>query len=340
MAIPPEEFIEQSKYYPIIDVRSEGEYEHGHIPGAINIPLFNNDERAIIGTIYKQNGKQKAVIKGLEFVGSKLTAFTKQALKLKSENILLYCWRGGMRSSSMAWLFETIDLKTFVLQGGYKAYRNHILNSFTQPLKLIVLCGYTGAGKTDILTTLEQHGEQIIDLEKMANHKGSAFGALGQSKQPSSEMFDNLLFEKINQLDKTLPIWIEDEGNSIGTVFINTGFWSQMQIAPVVIADTDYDIRLNRLLKEYACFPKEELKTAIKKIEKRLGYDKCSQAINECDAENYREAAGICLTYYDKAYDLQLSTRLGEAFHQIPRIKTNVIDSEVINNFKNIKWEQ
>ena len=337
MTIPPEEFIEQSKYYPIIDVRSEGEYEHGHIPGAINIPLFNNEERATVGTIYKQNGKQQAVIKGLEFVGSKMASFVKQALKLKSENILLYCWRGGMRSNSMAWLFETIDLKTFVLQGGYKAYRNYILNSFANPLKLIVLCGYTGAGKTDILTALEQNGEQIIDLEQLANHKGSVFGALGQLKQPSSEMFDNLLFEKTSHLDKSLPIWIEDEGNNIGSVYINNTFWEQIQKAPAVIADTDYNIRLNRLVKEYACFPKEDLKTAIKKIEKRLGFDKCNQALKECDVENYRAAAEICLTYYDKAYYLQLLTRLGETFNQTPRIKTDFINAEVINDLKNSK---
>lgn len=337
--LSPQQFIEQANNFPVIDVRSEGEYEYGHIPGSISIPLFNNEERAKIGTIYKQNGKNQAVIKGLEFVGSKLTGFTKQALKLKSETILLYCWRGGMRSNSMAWLFETVDLKTCVLQGGYKAYRNYILDSFANSLKLIVLCGYTGAGKTDILTALEQHDEQVINLENLANHKGSAFGALGQPNQPITEMFENILFEKLDKLDKSLPIWIEDEGNNIGSVFINSNFWLQMQKAPVVIADTDYNVRLNRLLKDYACFSKEELKTAIKKIEKRLGYDNCNKALKACDIENYRAAAEICLTYYDKAYDLQLSTRVGNALNQVPKVKTNEINTDVINNFKNLKWK-
>ena len=331
-----EEFLEKAKHYQVIDVRSPGEYEHGHIPGAINIPLFDNDERAVVGTIYKKNGKNLSIIKGLEFVGPKLAEFAKLALKFKNENTLIYCWRGGMRSASMAWLFETVELKTFVLTGGYKSYRTFLLNSFNKPLKLIVLGGYTGAGKTDILKALEQHGEQIIDLEGLAQHKGSAFGALGQKPQPTVEMFENMLFDKINQLDKSLPVWIEDEGKNIGCVNICNTIWNQLSNAPIVIADTNYNIRLNRLLKNYACFPKEDLKTAIKKIEKRLGYDNCQKALKECDVENFEKVAEICLTYYDKAYNLQLTERLGKTINQTPKVTTNIINGITISNLKNI----
>jgi len=297
------------------------------------------DAPIIAWSIYKQNGRNLSVIKGFEFVGPKLSGFLKQVLKLKSEELLVYCWRGGMRSASMSWLFETVNLKTYVLQGGYKIYRRYILDSFRKPLKLIVLGGYTGSGKTEILQALEKAGEQVIDLEGLAHHKGSAFGALGQSLQPTQEMFENQLFQKISTLDKSLPIWIEDEGKNIGTDNLCNTIWEQLRAAPVIIADTDYNIRLNRILNAYACFSKEELITSIKKIEKRLGYDNFQRALNECKTGNFKTSAEICLTYYDKAYNLQLSTRLQEKYNTTPKVKTDCIDERTINeliSFKNI----
>lgn len=328
------EFLNSRTNIPVVDVRTPAEFIQAHIPEAINIPLFSNEERAIVGTIYKQNGKNQAVIKGLEFAAPKLAPFVKQAIKLKTDQLLMYCWRGGMRSGSMAWLFETAGIKVKTLYGGYKSYRNHVLNSFQEPLKLIVLGGFTGAGKTDILNALEQNGEQILDLEALANHKGSAFGALGQKKQPTVEMFENMLFDKISCLDKSKHIWIEDEGKNIGRVNICNTIWTQLRTAPVVIADTNRNIRLDRLVKDYACFSKEELAISIKRIEKRLGYDHCQKALQECEKGNFRTVAEICLTYYDKAYNLQLSTRLGEHYKNTPPVNTDTINTDTIEKLK------
>ena len=136
------------------------EYVQGHIPWALSLPLFNDEERAKVGTLYKQQGKILSVQKGLEFVGPKLKGFTKFALKLNSPEILVHCWRGGMRSSSMAWLLETVGLKVYLLEGGYKGYRKLVQNSFSAPLNIILLGGYTGSGKTELLQLLKSSGEQ------------------------------------------------------------------------------------------------------------------------------------------------------------------------------------
>ena len=183
-----EEFVQKSENIPVIDVRTPAEYEMGHFVGAINIPIFTNEERAKVGTSYKKKGKQIAVIEGLEFVGVKLADFSRQALKIAKDNkLLIHCWRGGMRSASMAWLFETVGLEVYTLIGGYKAYRNHVFSTFDNIEKLTILGGSTGSGKTEILLNMREEGEQIIDLEGVAHHKGSAFGRLGEKyKQPTS----------------------------------------------------------------------------------------------------------------------------------------------------------
>ncbi|MGE4332621.1 MAG: tRNA 2-selenouridine(34) synthase MnmH, partial [Macellibacteroides sp.] len=188
-----DDFLEQSKTGIMIDVRSPSEFEAGHIPGARNLPLFSDNERAEIGTRYVQYGKDNAVERGLEIVGPKLAGFVKQArLWADGTPIYMYCWRGGMRSGSMAWLFRTAGLTTYLLSGGYKAYRN----SFAQlleahPWQLLILGGPTGCGKTEVLHQLQRMEQQVIDLEGLAHHKGSAFGSLGETAQPSTEQFTN-----------------------------------------------------------------------------------------------------------------------------------------------------
>jgi tRNA 2-selenouridine synthase len=170
-----EEFLEKAQSLPIVDVRSPGEYDHAHIPGAVSIPLFDNDERALVGTKYKNAGKDSAVLLGLDLVGPKLAGFVKQSKKLNPQHkeVLVHCWRGGMRSGSFAWLLDTAGLTASTLVGGYKAYRNAVLSAFAEPRNLIILGGKTGSGKTDILKELARQGEQIIDLEGLAHHKGS-----------------------------------------------------------------------------------------------------------------------------------------------------------------------
>lgn len=318
--IPIEKFLELSNNTPIIDVRSPAEYEQAHIPGALNLPLFSNEERALIGTIYKQKGKVKAVTAGLDIVGPKLVSFTKFALSMHNETILIHCWRGGMRSASMAWLLETVGLKCNILAGGYKSYRTYIREQLERPFNIILLGGFTGSGKTDLLKLLNENGKQMIDLEGIAHHKGSAFGAIGQSVQPSTEMFENLLYLNLSKLDPSKPIWVEDESHNIGKVFIPEPFWLQMRQSPLVVIDATFEQRLERLVRDYGNYPTQNLIASIQKIEKRLGFDKCKLALEACENNNIKTAAEICLLYYDKAYNNQLVTRFGDKLGTMPTI--------------------
>ena len=304
-------FLEQAKQTPVIDVRSPAEFVQGHIPGAHNLPLFDNDERAEVGTLYKQRGRIPAVQRGLEIAGTKMRRFTDFALRLQSAELLLYCWRGGMRSAAMAWLFETIDIRCNLLEHGYKAYRNHLLASFSKPLRMVLLGGFTGSGKTEILNVLHAHGAQVLDLERIANHKGSAFGGIGQAQQPTTEHFENLIAAQCAQIDPNQTLYIEDESKNVGRCSIPPAFWEQMRRAPLICIQTPRPVRTERLMREYAGFDTDLLCEAIQKIEKRLGFDRCKEATAACLRGERQTALEICLHYYDKAYANQLHERFG-----------------------------
>lgn len=304
-----EKFLEMSEHRPVVDVRSPSEFAHARIPSAINIPLFDDSERAKVGTAYNHEGKTAAVLLGLEIVGPKLAGFAKSALSAGSDELMVHCWRGGMRSSSMAWLFETVGLRCFLLEGGYKAYRSHVIEGFAEPVKAVILGGLTGCGKTDILHALEKAGEQVLDLEGLACHRGSAFGTLGQETQPSNEYFENILFDKFRKMDKSKPVWIEDESRNVGKVCVPQALWDQMQAAPMVRIETGRETRIKRLMRDYACFPVSDIEASISKIEKRLGREKCAEAKEACRSGDLEKAAGICLSYYDKFYSSSLARR-------------------------------
>ena len=173
--LSPVEFLEKSDSAPLIDVRSPAEFAKGHIPGAFNIPLFENQERSVVGLLYKNKGRQEAIKKGLEIVGPKMTSMVEKAIAMaKDQEILVHCWRGGMRSASVAWLFEASDLKVSILNGGYKNYRTHLRENMLEGRGVTVLGGMTGSGKTNLLRALADFGEPVIDLEGLANHRGSA----------------------------------------------------------------------------------------------------------------------------------------------------------------------
>ena len=299
-----EEFLTKAHNLPIIDVRSPGEYDHAHIPGAVSIPLFDNDERAQVGTKYKNAGKDSAVLLGLNLVGPKLADFVKQSKKLNPQNkeVLVHCWRGGMRSGSFAWLLDTAGLTASTLIGGYKAYRNEVLSSFAKPLNLIIIGGKTGSGKTDILKELAKQGEQIIDLEGLANHKGSSYGAIGQLAQPATEQFENKLFHALLTLDANRRIWIEDESRNIGSCFIPMALWLQMRTAPVAFIDMPKDKRVQRLVAEYANIDHGLLVEATERIRKRLGGKVTKDALDALGQHDYATVADLTLDYYDKAY--------------------------------------
>ena len=300
----PDEFLEHSREGIVIDVRTPAEYEAGHIPGAHNIPLFTNEERAIIGTLYVQVGKDPAVERGLELVGPKLADFVRQARELSAgKPLFLYCWRGGMRSGSMAWLFRTAGFKTFLLKGGYKAYRRSFIDLLDKyPWKIVVLGGPTGCGKTEILHRLQEKGQQVIDLEGLAHHKGSAFGALGEPEQPTTEHFMNLLHDRIRRLNPELPVWCEGESLSIGRIFIPAEFHAMMLSGAFVKLDLPNEDRVQHILKDYGNFSAEELIGSFQKIEKRLGNKATNLAIEHIRNGELAEAVAIALRYYDKGY--------------------------------------
>ncbi len=308
--LPVEQFLEMSARYPAGDVRTPAEYRQGHLPGAVNIPLFTDDERTLVGTLYKKTSPQKAFDEGLRITGPKMISYVEQARRVARDNtILLYCWRGGMRSGSMGWLFETAGMTVYLLEGGYKAFRRHIRESFARPARLLVLGGMTGSGKTDILHALREQGEQVIDLEGRAHHKGSAFGALGQPDQPTTEQFENDLFTDWYALNLRKPVWIEDESRSVGRVFVPEELFRQMRKAPLITVNLDLQYRIDRLVRDYALFDPEELIASIIRIQKRLGgvnTQKCIEAIRE---KNFREATTILLHYYDKSYKHTMSAR-------------------------------
>jgi tRNA 2-selenouridine synthase len=301
------DYLEYHKEWVLIDVRTPAEFAQGHIIGANNIPLFSNDERAIVGTIYKKQSPEKALLKGLELVGKKLPFFIKKAKKLAPhKNVVLYCWRGGKRSGSVSWLLSFAGFNVKILSGGYKAYRTFLFDCFNQPLQIQVVGGKTGTGKTEILHHLKNLEAQVIDLEGLAHHKGSAFGALGEEAQPSVEQFENLLFNSLYELDKSKPIWVENESRSIGRVFIPQGFWDSMKKGCLHNIEIPHNERLTRTVKDYQKFPKEALIEVFKTIEKKLGGQHCLAAISALQKNDYRKAAEIALVYYDKTYQYGL----------------------------------
>ena len=313
-----DEFLAKAQALPIIDVRSPGEYDHAHIPGAVSIPLFDNEERALVGTKYKNAGKDSAVLLGLDLVGPKLAGFVKGSKKLnpQTKEVLVHCWRGGMRSGSFAWLLDTAGLTASTLAGGYKAYRNAVLSAFTEPRNLVILGGKTGSGKTDILKELARQGEQIIDLEGLAHHKGSTYGAIGQLLQPASEQFENLIFGEwrtLNRNDRsespTRRIWIEDESRNVGSCFIPMPLWQQMRAAPVAFVDVPKAVRVQRLVTEYTGIDHRLLVEATERISKRLGGKVTRDALDALTRNDYATVADLTLDYYDKAYLHGLSQR-------------------------------
>jgi tRNA 2-selenouridine synthase len=314
---------------PIIDVRSPLEFSRGHIPGAINIPLFSDQERAEVGTRYQKAGRDAAFLIGLDFVGVKMSGFVKKLNALcpgKEKEVAMYCWRGGMRSASMAWLFSTAGYKVHLLEGGYKAYRTYIRAESGKGVPVIVLGGMTGSGKTEILYELKKLGEQIIDLEQLAHNKGSVFGYLGQLPQPTNEQFENDLFDEWSKVDTSKPAWLEDESRSIGAVGLPGPFFERMKEYPMVLLNMPLEIRVDRLVNEYAGFNKSLLADALAKIAQPLGGMAFSEATLAISEGRFVQAITLVLSYYDKMYRkalLKFNNRI------IYEIETNTGDARV-----------
>lgn len=301
-------FLAHSKQLKLVDVRAPIEFAKGHIVGAINIPLFTDEERAAVGRTYKHNGREQAVLKGLDLVGPKMKALAKTLLssirpeKNDTPDFLVHCWRGGMRSQSMAWLAKQVGLKPIVLEGGYKAFRRHVLDSFGTPYPLMILSGLTGAGKTRVLHKLDEIGEQVLDLEGLANHRGSALGGIGLPEQPTVEHFENMMFDRLQQFDPGKNIWVEDESRKIGAATIPNSFLMQMRNSPAVFLDVPRESRAKIAIEEYGPLPIDEIKSAIQKVTKRMGGQNTKAACEALDQGNLEACVNLLLDYYDKSY--------------------------------------
>ncbi len=302
---------------PLIDVRSPGEYYKGHMPNSINIPLFDNDERSIIGTIYKKEGREKAVIEGLKFFEKKIELLldnlfmsidSYKTINKRNNNelfIRIYCSRGGMRSQSIAWLMEKFKLNLVTLNGGYKMYRRWVLDSFSKKLNIVVIGGKTGTGKTRLLSLLEKYKYQTIDLEGFACHRGSTFGGLGMKEQPSNEQFENMIAEKLNSFRCSNNIFVEAESANIGKCKIPHEFFNQMKNSKRIEILRSESNRLDELIDTYSVFKKEELQESVLRIKKRLGPQRTKIALESINSEKWDLVCRSVLDYYDKCYEYE-----------------------------------
>jgi len=320
-------FLELAATIPVVDVRSPSEFNSGHIPGAYNIPLFDDREREAVGIRYRKEGRESAIMEGLQLTGPSMASKLGHALEVaRKGDLLVHCWRGGMRSEAMAWLFSLGGIRPVVLEGGYKSYRHHILEKLSEKKNMLVLGGLTGSGKTGILKYIKDSGHPAVDLEGVANHKGSAFGSLGQPLQPTTEHFANLLYDELKLLPGDQPFWVEDESRNIGSVFMPGEFYSNMQVNPLIVIMMDAAVRIPHLVREYSVYPPAELIASVSRISRRLGGDKAKEAIESIRNSDFARAAEITLAYYDKAYIYGLKRKQSG---KIIYINTDTDDVEV-----------
>jgi len=289
---------------PLLDVRSPLEYAHAHIPGAQSFPLFDDTERSEVGTLYKQVSADAALKRGLSIVGPKMSRFLEEAgQRCPDKTAGIYCARGGKRSESMGWLLSQAGFRINLLSGGYKKARRYFLDGLENGRwQFAMLGGHTGAGKTRILESLAGHGAQVIDLEALARHRGSAFGARMDAAQPSCEDFENRLAGSLMRMDASRIIWMENESRHIGRVRIPAPVWEAMHKAPLVQLELSRERRLASILEEYGSLPMTALKEAFIRIRLRMGPQHADEALRHLEAGDLRSAAALALDYYDRLY--------------------------------------
>ncbi len=300
-------------YSEIIDVRSPVEYALDHIPGAINLPVLDDIERAQVGTIYKQINPFSARKTGAVLVAKNISQHLDAhfASKDKDYKPLIYCWRGGQRSNSMATVLGQIGWRVTVVEGGYKTYRAYVRQQLEDlPAKYTykVLCGLTGSGKTHILRQLQQRGAQVLDLEALANHRGSLLGEEWQDSptpQPSQKYFESLLLQQLQQFDSNKIVWLESESNKIGQVHLPPSLWHKMKQATGIEIQLPLDSRVQFLLKEYPYLKNNPhfLKAKLERLKSRYGKQKLNYWYQLIDNSNWEDfIKNLLLYHYDTTY--------------------------------------
>jgi len=242
----------------IIDVRSQAEYALDHIPGAINCPVLNDEERIRVGTLYKQTGAFEAKKVGAPIIAQNIARHidTLWADKPREWRPLVYCWRGGNRSGAMAHILARIGWPVAQLEGGYKAYRAHVSAALENPppLDFRVVCGTTGSGKSRLLETLDGVKAQVLDLEKLAAHRGSVLGRLPNEPQPSQKMFESLVWDKLRRFDPSQPVFVESESKKVGNLRVPGAVMERMRAAPCIAVKLSRPNRVRLLMEDYEHF--------------------------------------------------------------------------------------
>lgn len=300
-------------YSEIIDVRSPREFAEDHLPGAVNLPVLDNTERAKVGTIYKQVSPFEARKVGASLVSANISRHLQQHLQNKDKDYapLIYCWRGGQRSHSFATVLSQVGWQVTLLEGGYKTYRHYVRDQLAElpaQFELIILRGLTGTAKTYLLHQLGLRGEQVLDLEALANHRGSLLGQEWQDQlepQPSQKCFESLLLQRLQQLDASQPVWVESESNKIGQVHLPTQLWRQMKQAPCVEVQLPQGVRVQWLLQEYPHLVEHPqlLKRQLAPLKSHHGRKQLEAWNQLIDRQQWRNlVADLLASHYDPAY--------------------------------------
>ncbi|RMF24485.1 MAG: tRNA 2-selenouridine(34) synthase MnmH [Cyanobacteria bacterium J083] len=308
----------QNQYSEIIDVRSPTEYAEDHIPSAINLPVLDDLERAKVGTIYKQVSNFTARKVGAALIAKKVAYYleTHFADKDTQYTPLIYCWRGGQRSGSLAMLLQQIGWRVTVLVGGYKTYRRYVreqLEKLPGKFDYKILCGLTGTGKTAILRQLKEKNAQVLDLEAIANHRGSLLGQEWQLKQfttqPSQKWFESLLLKQLQKFNPQQPVWVESESNKIGEVYLPSSLWQKFQKSTCLEIKLPLAARINWLLATYPHLAQqgELLKQKLSHLKARYGHKTLKRWYELIDnQQGYDFIQDILLNHYDPAYQKSL----------------------------------
>lgn len=316
-----DEFLNHREIYIPVDVRSPGEFQDSHIPNAINVPLFTDDERAEIGTMYKQVGQKAAKWRAMEIVSPKLPSLLEEIREIEKMNKkpLLYCWRGGMRSQSIAHFAILSGLHIQRLDGGYRAFREAIVHHIPEllPKQAIVIYGLTGTGKTDILHNLQQLGYPVLDLEGYANHKGSVFGSLSGEPPHNQKMFDALLYEDLQKIAGSGFFFMEGESKRIGHAVQPPELYEKKNNGIHIRVVSKLEKRVERIYEQYVEETEEfhaRVEFALGRIMKRIKPDIQKELLHSLEARDYKEMIRLLIIhYYDPRYDNKINETLNTA---------------------------
>lgn len=306
------EDLHKLKSYILIDARSPKEFMDSPIPGAVNIPALLDDERVEVGTAYVRESTERAKEIGIEKISKRLPEIFKEINELskKYDKLVFYCARGGMRSSSLEAIFYALKYKTLKLEGGYKAYRNYIMDRLPEEnkeVKYVVLHGRTGVGKTKILEKLSEKGYSVMDLEKMADHKGSFFGGLCEKKKQSQKRLESEIYEKISD-EKTKYVIVESESKRIGDIYLPEEVYSSILNGCHLLVDTSMENRVKIIMEDYASASKEELKSCLDKVGRYISKERYEEYSNLLEEGKLDKLSEILMEkYYDPLYDQSIN---------------------------------